>query len=197
MVQYAQHQLREDLNHVIQWAAVAKQTLAVEAGAAGAVALRAAVEELTREQEHVLKSLHTMVLHVHHIKIQTLEVVIHRDAVVRQLQVVDHTEAVVKNVVAELRRELVQENHLIMALHVLHIPIQQVVIQWDVVVAPPKVVVKNVQRLKLTKRIVTKHLQQHVNTIRNIMASIVKLPQVHLKLQLQVGLRVIVKTTHL
>ncbi len=129
MVLFVHQLLREDLKHVIQWAAVAKQTLAVEVGVAGAVALRAAVEELTREQEHVLKSLHTMVLHARHIKIQTLEVVIHRDVVLKQLQAVVLMEAVVKNVEEELRREHVQENHLIMELHVLHIPIQQAVIQ--------------------------------------------------------------------
>ena len=129
MDHYVHQLLREDLNLVIQWDVVQRQTLAAEAGAAGVVALRAAVEELTREQEHVLKSLPMMDLNAHHIKIQTQQVVIQWGAVVVQLQAVDHTEAVVKNVVAELRRELVQENHLIMALHVLHIPIQQVVIQ--------------------------------------------------------------------
>ena len=129
MVHYVHQLLREVLKHVIQWVAVVKQTLAVEVGVAGVAALRAAVVEHTREQEHVLKSLHTMVLHVRHIKIQTLEVVIQWAAVVVQQQVVDHTEAVVKNVEEELRKELVPENHLIMVLHVLHIPIQQAVIQ--------------------------------------------------------------------
>ena len=129
MALYVQQPLREVLKHVIQWDVVLRQTLAVEVGVAGVAALRVAVEEHIREQEHVLKSLHTMVLHVRHIKIQTLEVVIQWAAVARQQQVVDHTEAVVKNAEAELRKELVQENQHIMEEHVLHIPIQQAVIQ--------------------------------------------------------------------
>ena len=129
MDHYVHQLLREDLKHVIQWDAVAKQQLAVEVGVAGAVALRAAMEELTREQERVLKSPPMMDLNAHHIKIQTLEVVIQWVAVVRQLQVVVHMEAVVKNVEEELRREHVQENQRIMEEHVLHIPIQQAVIQ--------------------------------------------------------------------
>ena len=70
MDHYVHQLLREDLKHVIQWDVVLRQTLAVEVGVAGVVALRAAVAEHTREQEHVLKSLHTMVLHVLHIPIQ-------------------------------------------------------------------------------------------------------------------------------
>jgi hypothetical protein len=144
MVLFVHQLLKVALKHVIQWAAVAKQTLAVEVGVAGVVALRAAVVEHTREQEHVLKSLHTMALHARHIKIQTLEVVIQWAAVARQQQVVDHTEAVVKNAEAELRKELVQKNHLIMVLRVPHILIQQAVIQWVAVVVKVAVVVINV-----------------------------------------------------
>ena len=129
MDHYVHQLLREDLKHVIQWVAVAKQQLAVEVGVAGVAALRAAVEELTREQERVLKSPPMMDVNAHHIKIQTLEVVIQWVAVARQQQVVVLMEAVVKNVAEELRREHVQENQHIMEEHVLHIEIQRVVIQ--------------------------------------------------------------------
>ena len=129
MVLFVHQLLKKALKHVIQWAAVAKQQQVVDLMVDGVVVLRNVEEELTREREHVLKNLHMMVLNVLLIQIQIPEVVIHKDAVVRQQQVVDHMEAVVKNVAVELRRELVQENHLIMVLHVLHILIQQVVIQ--------------------------------------------------------------------
>ena len=129
MVLFVHQLLKVALKHVIQWAAVVKQQQVVDHMVAGVVALRNVEEELTRDREHVLRNLTMMVLNVLHIQIQTLEVVIQWVAVVRQLQVVVHMEAVVKNVAAELRRELVQKNHLIMVLRVPHILIQQVVIQ--------------------------------------------------------------------
>ena len=110
MVHYVHQLPKQVLKHVIQWAAVAKQQLAVEVGVAGVAALRAVAEELTKGQEHALRNLLMMVLNARHIKIQTLEAVIQWAAVLKQQQAAGHMEVVVKSVEAELRREHVQEN---------------------------------------------------------------------------------------
>lgn len=195
MDQHVHLQQKAHLNLVIQWVAVLKQQQVVEAMVVGVVALRVVEEELRREREHVLKTLLTMDLSVHHIQIRTLQVVIHKAAVVKQQQVAEVGEAGVhalRNVEEVLTREQEHaiENHTIMELLVHHIKthLQEVVIQEDVaVVQGAVVVVLNVLRLQLIEKHVTKHIKRLARIILHITVNIVVSQRLHTKKQQLVG----------